>query len=577
MVFIGKENERSFRDVNRRVLRMDRKNKITNKIAEEKEGEGGGKVMDKNESGAANCLGKRKKGSRTRQGASTSTRSCTNWSLDKWLENCMHPDSGISNSSPSAAGSVYNHTPLSYSTPDTSALKNGPGSPPSEHDRENAPKLPENLQGAADMEKNRFSDLGMTSMSDNDSKERDEEDELSPTSSRDLSNNTNTRPQIDGATAKDGKLLVTLLEQISLLHDTNAKICRNLHETKVEIEALKHAPNWNLRHRRDSSVSGFSTHSQPLGYVFGTHSPAPTYHSGMYTPGMVTDVIREVRDGARIREEAMIHKVKSMLEENSWAMSEMKIKMMMEMEELKREVQHLRSDKKELSNKVVKMENEIEALRTMVNSHPAKQQQKSNNSVEGEKHLLNNSHVNYGVIKQEEGEFYEVDIVSSPGKKYSPVYENRVAKPVTVNADQNRFYTPQVLNNGSNRPLDVTKNFSSGHLVQQEKDTLELRRELQDAIAGKKNAEKRILDLERTVANLQKGTPSRSSPPTDGSSDITTNSSTAKSAERHSSHVKIDLESPISSKNSTIIPIASQIQSVVPKGKVCLTGMVTDL
>uniref|UniRef100_A0A1B0CBR5 Uncharacterized protein n=1 Tax=Lutzomyia longipalpis TaxID=7200 RepID=A0A1B0CBR5_LUTLO len=233
MVFIGKENERSFRDVNRRVLRMDRKNKITNKIAEEKEGEGGGKVMDKNESGAANCLGKRKKGSRTRQGASTSTRSCTNWSLDKWLENCMHPDSGISNSSPSAAGSVYNHTPLSYSTPDTSALKNGPGSPPSEHDRENAPKLPENLQGAADMEKNRFSDLGMTSMSDNDSKERDEEDELSPTSSRDLSNNTNTRPQIDGATAKDGKLLVTLLEQISLLHDTNAKICRNLHETKV--------------------------------------------------------------------------------------------------------------------------------------------------------------------------------------------------------------------------------------------------------------------------------------------------------------------------------------------------------
>lgn len=48
---------------------------------------------------------------------------------------------------------------------------------------------------------------------------------------------------------------------------------------KVDVEALKHAPNWGLRHRRDS-ISGFSTHSQPTEYPFGTHSPAPTYHSG---------------------------------------------------------------------------------------------------------------------------------------------------------------------------------------------------------------------------------------------------------------------------------------------------------
>lgn len=48
---------------------------------------------------------------------------------------------------------------------------------------------------------------------------------------------------------------------------------------KVDVEALKHAPNWGLRHRRDS-VSGFSTHSQPTEYPFGTHSPAPTFHSG---------------------------------------------------------------------------------------------------------------------------------------------------------------------------------------------------------------------------------------------------------------------------------------------------------
>ena len=151
-------------------------------------------------------------------------------------------------------------------------------------------------------------------------------------------------------------MLTTILEQINVLHESNSKICRNLHDTKgmlhisliipfflliyvdfiftifiyifilfffahntvfllnlllfflylfnlctffkkknpktrtilwfclkflfkVDIEALKHAPNWGLRHRRDS-ISGLSTHSQPMGYAFGTHSPAPTFHSG---------------------------------------------------------------------------------------------------------------------------------------------------------------------------------------------------------------------------------------------------------------------------------------------------------
>lgn len=43
------------------------------------------------------------------------------------------------------------------------------------------------------------------------------------------------------------------------------------------MEALKYAPSWGLRNRRDS-VSGLSVHSQPFGYG-GMASPAPTYHS----------------------------------------------------------------------------------------------------------------------------------------------------------------------------------------------------------------------------------------------------------------------------------------------------------
>lgn len=182
-----------------------------------------------------------------------------------------------------------------------------------------------------------------------------------------------------------------------------------------------------------------------------------------------------------------ILRVKSMLEENSWAMSEMKIKLMREMEELKMEVQHLRTEKKELSNKVVKMENEMHTLRVAL-SNSAKQQ-KQTNSIDVEKHI-NSGHINYGVVKQEDGEFYEVDVANSPVKKYSTAFENRMAKPVTINS-----FSTQMLNNGSNRPLDtMAKSLSSGHLVQQEKDTLELRRELQDAIAGRKHAERRIIE-----------------------------------------------------------------------------------
>uniref|UniRef100_A0A1B0DDJ1 Uncharacterized protein n=1 Tax=Phlebotomus papatasi TaxID=29031 RepID=A0A1B0DDJ1_PHLPP len=173
---------------------MDRKNKVNKKHSEEKDAASEsimpGNALDKNESGV-NCLGKRKKSSRSRQ---VSGRSSTNWSLDQWLENCMHPDSGISNSTPSAGSlilsrennssprifptmsqvysanvyePVFNHIPLNFSTPDSAAAKNGPstsshahssdlGSPANEHERENAPKsLQENLQGsAAEMEKN---------------------------------------------------------------------------------------------------------------------------------------------------------------------------------------------------------------------------------------------------------------------------------------------------------------------------------------------------------------------------------------------------------------------------------------
>lgn len=56
---------------------------------------------------------------------------------------------------------------------------------------------------------------------------------------------------------------------------------------------------------------------------------------GVYTPGMMTDVVREVKEAARIREEALLSRVKALVEERSWSMSEASLKMMRDFEEMK--------------------------------------------------------------------------------------------------------------------------------------------------------------------------------------------------------------------------------------------------
>lgn len=55
----------------------------------------------------------------------------------------------------------------------------------------------------------------------------------------------------------------------------------------------------------------------------------------MYTPGMMTDVVREVKEGARIREEALLSRVRTLVEERSWTMNETNLKLMRDFEEMK--------------------------------------------------------------------------------------------------------------------------------------------------------------------------------------------------------------------------------------------------
>lgn len=55
----------------------------------------------------------------------------------------------------------------------------------------------------------------------------------------------------------------------------------------------------------------------------------------MYTPGMMTDVVREVKEAARVREEALLSRVRALVEERSWTMNETHLKMIRDLEELK--------------------------------------------------------------------------------------------------------------------------------------------------------------------------------------------------------------------------------------------------
>ncbi|EAT43092.1 AAEL005440-PA [Aedes aegypti] len=219
-------------------------------------------------------------------------------------------------------------------------------------------------------------------------------------------------------------LVVVLLKEISKLHETNKKICRNLHETKVEMEALKHSSHWGLSHRRDS-ISGLSTNSQPVGMrynSFGLQSPAPTYHSqGSYSPGLVADVIREIREVSRVREEAMMDRMKTMIEERSWALNETNFRLLKETEEAKKSIHLVRSEMNQMVDRMLKLENEVINLRAQLNNQQLQQQQQQHQqqmhlrerdsygqasaASSSAKHRRNSMHLNYGRINNTD-EFY---------------------------------------------------------------------------------------------------------------------------------------------------------------------------
>ncbi|XP_021696152.1 putative uncharacterized protein DDB_G0293878 isoform X3 [Aedes aegypti] len=311
-------------------------------------------------------------------------------------------------------------------------------------------------------------------------------------------------------------LVVVLLKEISKLHETNKKICRNLHETKVEMEALKHSSHWGLSHRRDS-ISGLSTNSQPVGMrynSFGLQSPAPTYHSqGSYSPGLVADVIREIREVSRVREEAMMDRMKTMIEERSWALNETNFRLLKETEEAKKSIHLVRSEMNQMVDRMLKLENEVINLRAQLNNQQLQQQQQQHQqqmhlrerdsygqasaASSSAKHRRNSMHLNYGRINNTD-EFYggnnfndlSNDLRYGNGNGSGGGGNLRGSK-----IGENTFVGGQTLNGaggGSSYGEEMHEDSASDQVLLLEKDALKLRRELQDALASKQESENRI-------------------------------------------------------------------------------------
>ncbi|KAG5683621.1 hypothetical protein PVAND_012894 [Polypedilum vanderplanki] len=333
-----------------------------------------------------------------------------------------------------------------------------------------------------------------------------------------VSNNNSTRPNessaedeldddVEGHTDEDDKqklengamsssiknknVLHTLLKQIQLLHETNSKLFRSLHETKVEMEAIKYAPHWGLRHRRDS-VSGLSVHSQPFGYAnAGIASPAPTYHSqGGYTPGVVTDLIREVRDAGRIQNESLMNRVKALIEEKSWTHNETSMRVLRELEEVKVHLHNLKLERQTTNDRITKLEDEVRTIKTFlgVNSNPFQQYSQSftptnSNFAMNDQLKRSNLSLNYGVMNST-GDSFQLDEHSN------------------FNSRRHPSQSPPKPHNNSINEADEDS-FDKSHVIQMEKDTLKLRRDLQDALASKKQAETRIIALEHMVTSLK--------------------------------------------------------------------------
>ncbi|XP_008193996.1 uncharacterized protein LOC103313188 isoform X1 [Tribolium castaneum] len=119
----------------------------------------------------------------------------------------------------------------------------------------------------------------------------------------------------DSGSSIDSKIVEKLTHQVNVLKESNRKLTREVMEMRIELNMLK---------QQQSS----------------------RHFDREYEPGMLADIIREVRDAARVREDALLAKVKHMIEEKQLSMNHL----------------HLVSEKNRNNDRISKLEEQLKNL-----------------------------------------------------------------------------------------------------------------------------------------------------------------------------------------------------------------------
>ncbi|XP_046750890.1 uncharacterized protein LOC124414058 isoform X2 [Diprion similis] len=136
---------------------------------------------------------------------------------------------------------------------------------------------------------------------------------------------------------RSSKLVLSLIEQVTALKGSNSQLFRELHQTKAELETVK----MELNRLKQSSFAD-------------------------YQPGMLSDIVREMREAAKVREESLISKVKSMMNEKQ-PFSSIPDTATTELDELKNQLARITDEKTETEVRLAKVEQELAALKSSAN------------------------------------------------------------------------------------------------------------------------------------------------------------------------------------------------------------------
>ncbi|XP_034944259.1 pinin-like isoform X2 [Chelonus insularis] len=126
---------------------------------------------------------------------------------------------------------------------------------------------------------------------------------------------------------KNNKLVLSLVEQMTALREVNSQMFKQLHETKMSLESVK-AELGRMKHQ--VSVE--------------------------YQPGMLSDMISEIRQANKMLEESIITRINTVVEEKNQ-------QNLLELKELRDRLAQITEEKAVADKRIVKLEEEVAALK----------------------------------------------------------------------------------------------------------------------------------------------------------------------------------------------------------------------